>query len=421
MDKARRMKWLLAAAALGLTTGLWASGTLLEEQGALAAAQGTAFTAQANDPSALYFNLGGLAFQPTSVMVGGMVYHNHGQWSGPNGIGSSDPPTKNYGDGYFYFVYKIPEQPVALAFGVNAPHAIATEWTSNWPGAALAERTMDKAVYYTAALSFQLTPKWGLGFSLSNVRSELYQRTRLFFPAIPINKPPYTYTPAPGMAVANLDDYNGKSWGVGLLGKLNDHWQVGFQFHSKVLRSETGPVTFYRIPTKFQSLFPAYAEASLQLPLPNSYRAGVVYLAPKWSLEFDAGWVQWDIRNKTALFFNPPYGKAQNQVQPDNWKNAWKFMLGYQYKLTDRWLLNAGAFYDASAIPSQFVDPKLPDSNRIGVSGGVSYHRGPWAVDSFLMYVSLHNQNVPLTTPYVPGSYHDMYVGIGGFSVTYKF
>lgn len=109
---------------LGLTLDLqvFAGGFQINEQGAKAMGMGGAFTAQANDPSAIFFNPAGLGFQKgTKVMFGTTL------------IFPSTSSTKTkmksqiFYPSNFYGTYGM-DNGVSFGLGVYKPFGFGTEW-----------------------------------------------------------------------------------------------------------------------------------------------------------------------------------------------------------------------------------------------------------------------------------------------------
>ncbi len=417
------MKWnpgkiLLFLAIAGMTMGAWASGTLIEEQSARASYQAGAFVARADDPSAIFFNPAGLAFQSSGMMVGVNAIRETMEWDSKYGP-TSKGPTKYFYPGYAYVVYK-PDLPVTFGLGTYAPHALATEWGDNWPGAAIAERTIQRAIYITPSVAFKLNDKWAMGLNLNYVTSTLYLRQGIFFPAIPYSTPPLTRTLQPGIARLTGSGH-GWGWGLGVLGKLSNKWQVGFNFRDKVTIDYTGNVNFFRIPTSpdFRPLFPE-GGISTHITLPRAYNIGVAYIEKKWTLEGDITMVDWTTFNTLAIDFDNPGGKVHNTKEPVKWKKAAKYKLGFEYTLNQTWKVGAGIYYDRSAVPDRYASPILPDSNRWSAQTGFTYTACKLSVSTYIMNVRFDDKNVPSDAVYVPGTYKAN-AWLAGVSMSYKF
>jgi long-chain fatty acid transport protein len=213
----------------------------------------------------------------------------------------------------------------------------------------------------------------------------------------------------------------GTGWGVSVLGKLTDHWQLGLNYRSKVDIGYAGEVTFYNIPKNpdFTPLFPQ-TRAFADMTLPAVSTLGVAYRTKKWDVEVDATYQQWDVFKVLNIDFMPDSYRVEDKSTPQYWKNIWKIKVGFEYRLNDKWSYGLGYFYDQAPVPDEYAAPLLPDSNRNGFSGGLNWQGKKFGVQTYLLYLPFQDKHVPTTTPFVPGTYK-AYAILGGVSVTYKF
>jgi long-chain fatty acid transport protein len=407
--------WTLLVFSLGL--GAWASGTLVEEQGSRASAQGGAFVARADDASALFYNPAGLAFQQTSFMSGFSFINSHMKYDGP--AGNTVAPEKTYWPLYMYFNYRTPGA-VSFGVGMYAPHALATEWDADWAGSAIAKRTLQKAIYTTPTMSWRLGDKWAIGVTANFVHSTIYLRQSVFFPSIPYPVPPLNRTPDPAMGVLD-GTASGVGWGLGVLYKPSKHWQIGLNFRDRINMKYTGELKFYRIPTNpdFTPMFPR-TRAGGDIVLPRVYTLGAAYMADKWSLELDVTRQEWSVFETMALNFWPNHGQVQDKIVPQYWNDIYKYKVGFEYRWSKKWSYGLGYFYDESPVPDKYAAPLLPDSNRNGFTGGINWQGRKFGVQSYLMYLPFQTKHVPADTPFIPGTYK-AHAYLGGLSVSYKF
>jgi len=52
-----------------------------------------------------------------------------------------------------------------------------------------------------------------------------------------------------------------------------------------------------------------------------------------------------------------------------------------------------GALYDNNPQPTEAVGPLLPDSDRVGATFGVGFHKGPWIVDVAAFILHFKDRN----------------------------
>ncbi|MFZ4076811.1 MAG: OmpP1/FadL family transporter [Legionellaceae bacterium] len=66
-----------------------------------------------------------------------------------------------------------------------------------------------------------------------------------------------------------------------------------------------------------------------------------------------------------------------NATINENYRNTWRFALGANYKVMERWMLRAGAGYDQTPTVPAARDIRLPDVNRWALSVGTHYQARP--------------------------------------------
>src|SRR5436305_2917748 len=124
---------------LAMSSAAFGAGFGLFEQGAKATAMGGAFAATADDPSAIFYNVAGLAQQRhTDFMFGGTLINFANQFAGdPN-----DPFAAGATGSYKNHTFVVPNAyltvPVGsnITFGVGlmAPFGLHTDWADPWIG-----------------------------------------------------------------------------------------------------------------------------------------------------------------------------------------------------------------------------------------------------------------------------------------------
>src|SRR3990167_5437393 len=109
---------------------VWAQGTAGLNNptlGASALAQGNAFVARADDPSAIYFNPAGLTqLQRPQLSLGASFVLPFIEYHG-NGV-SEDMDTKINTIPNMYFASPIIENKLAAGIGINVPHGLQGKW-----------------------------------------------------------------------------------------------------------------------------------------------------------------------------------------------------------------------------------------------------------------------------------------------------
>ncbi|RMH09923.1 MAG: long-chain fatty acid transporter [Nitrospirae bacterium] len=393
--------WLSVTGLLGVALGsVVATGSLsrvhaeafrILDQSASATGQGAAFAAQADDPSAVYFNpagmtqLSGVQLTMGTLLIGGSIDYRSltgVQATGNFGGAVANPPpssvylTANLG------ALGVPSlQRVTLGIGVNAPFGNLTAYPPTTPFA---------TVLTSSALPL-LDIKPTMGVKVNDVL------------AVGAGLDIYTFSGLFGEGQVELQQLAGPEFATGalaLLGSPGDTIElngtdtaVGFNVGLLVtpLRNERGqPLVnlafVYRSHTTLAlkgllinrtqaTTFPASADVNLPQILTWGAAVWPIRTArSEWKVEVDVDYADWssfqnlDIRLANGLTL----------PKPRRWKGVPVVMVGTEY----RWLslrpdwqmaLRGGYVYSQTPVPTETFTPDLPDSNYHALSVGAGW------------------------------------------------
>ena len=116
------------------------AGFALMQQGTGPMGQGNAFVAQADDPSALFFNPAGISqLEGSQAYLGSTIIVPRLEYNGP---GNQDEKTvaKIFVTPQVYLTQQISPQ-IYFGFGVFSPFGLGTYWDGDWEGRYLATRS----------------------------------------------------------------------------------------------------------------------------------------------------------------------------------------------------------------------------------------------------------------------------------------
>jgi long-chain fatty acid transport protein len=403
----RRVPELWKTPALFLAIALIAStafpaGFSIFEQGAKATAMGGAFAAQADDPSAIFYNPAGLGFQRHySIMVGTTVISILKQdFRGANpypGVGTSAKGEHTtFFPSHLYLVVPVTER-VNFGFGVFTPFGLGVRWQNpeTFSGRFVAQNSVLRTFSFEPVFSFRATDTFsiaaGAEYRLSYVQLERNQA------AID----PFTNS-AVDVAHIKLKSDNAHAWGwnAGILWKPDPHFSVGLSYRSKMTIDYSGKAKFTQRPTgdpAFDALvateLPAGAiSTTTSIDFPAIVTTGVALKSPEHgcTLEFDADWMQWSqFRTLNILF---PNHEVPDVGRNEDWKDAWSYRVGFE-KTFHALALRAGFLYDQNPQPDKSVSPLLPDADRIGYSLGLGYNTERWGLDIADLYLPFHHRS----------------------------
>jgi long-chain fatty acid transport protein len=398
---------LLVLSALFIGT-IHAGGFQLNEHGARAMGMGGAFTAVADDPSAMYFNGAGLTqLYGWNFMVGTSFIAPNSEFRGiyPD-ITSYKTKAQTFVIPNGYATYSSGDWAVGLSF--NVPFGLGTEWPANWPGRYLALKTDVRAYTITGEGAYKimdnLSLSAGLEFSFATV-------------TITENTP---QAPFPGDALISLDGKDNSAFGYnfGILYKPISKLSLGASFHSQIKYNFTGTATTTGA-SQLASNFPAGA-ITAALTTPFNLTFGAAYeVIPELKVSADFQYVGWSSYDTLAIDF----ANVPRVASPRLYDNSYIVRLGGEYKLTSTLLIEAGIYYDHNPVKPQYLNPSLRDANRICPSIGVNYqvtsHFTAAASYLFIRSSELTVTNSQEGNPPFNGTYNS-YANIGSISLSYS-
>jgi long-chain fatty acid transport protein len=415
---------VLIGAIWGGTTASYAAGFKVSEQGAKAMGMANAFSAQADDPSALYYNPAGIAFLPgVQVNVGGVaVIVPQTEFTGttplsgnpPLGTGTSQVSERSKRDlvdiPTVYASYSLERLPLSFGFGINAIYPLAKSWDDSSVFRNQVQNVSIKPINFQPTIAYRFDEFHlgvAAGVDITNATVSLQRAVYSPAAAPTAPAPPFGAYELGALGLDGTDTALGYNFGV--------RWQprndliFGLAYRSEITLDITGDANFLATtPTGMGAIglpdtaaFPysrarATSTASTRITLPDSLDLAVAWLPTrKLTLEFDATRTGWSSFKQLEIHFDSPQFSAfNNQPEPRNWEDAWSYKFGGQYALTDRVDLRAGYSFDQTPVPDATVDPLLPDADRHSFAFGTGIHNSFVGLDLAFMWVHFVDRNV---------------------------
>jgi len=379
---------LLAVTALNIFPwSVHAAGFRILDQSASATGQASAFTAQADDASAVYYNpagmtqLRGVQLSLGTLLVGGSTSYTSTfpvtfgtTATGKLGNGVASPPPSN-----FYITANLKDLgltalgDLSAGFAVVAPFGTLYNWPNNGPfNTALTSQTLE-LLDFKPTLAYKLNDQLSVGLGMDiytflNFWGEGQAETKFNSPALVgfgINPPleingrdtalgfnaSFMYTPfrnADGKPLAN----------------------VGFVYRSQATLHLDG---------QFLANGGLVADASTTLVLPQVLTGGIALWPVRdkereWKLELDVDFTGWKSVRNTDVHLS----SGATIPVPRNWSNSLTIMLGTEYKFLQleqlpHWevALRGGYWFSQTPIPDATFSPGVPDANSNAISVGL--------------------------------------------------
>jgi len=411
----------LMATLAGTASLAMAAGLKVNEQGAKAMAMGNAFTAQADDPSALFYNPAGIAFlKGTQVSLGStIIYVPSTEFNGttalsgdaPNGVGNASVFEKAKNDIFIapamYATYAFEGTPLTLGFGINSIYPLAKSWDDS---SAFRNQIMNIAV---KPINFQPTA----AYLFENMNLAVAAGIDITHAIVTMQTNSYvagTNSDAYELGLMGLDGTaTDVGWNAGLKWKPLPSLSFGAAYRSEIALKIEGDANFlattatgYSImgmttgATSTYSRSRAVSTVSTTITLPASIGLGVAWQpTDKLTVEVDAEQTRWSsMKNLEFKFDSPQFANFNNKPKSLNWKDVWCYKLGGQYAWNKNLDLRAGYMFDKNPIPDSTLGPLLPDADRHSFSIGQGIHNEHFSLDLAYMWThfvdrTVHNQD----------------------------
>lgn len=417
---------LTALATVLLAANAHAAGFHLREQSA--AAQGNAFagaTAGAENNSYAYFNVAGLTRQKgTQLNIGGTYiapkaqaknvrYQNGDRGSDINNIvHAAVAPNMTYS-------HQIDDKKY-FGISMNVPYGMVTKYDQGWAGSDHGITSKVTSVTVTPMGAYKVNDKLSLGAGLQMQ----YMKAKLTNTARPLAEYGNT-TPIKSKISGDTFDIG---YQLGAMYEFDDDTRVGLGYRSQVKHKLKGEIE------ADTSIFgPAGAivnpmlnqDISARLTTPDMLSLGVFHqVNDKWALMAEYQRVFWS--SFDYLTINGEDSKTQLSNVKEKWRDTNFYSVGANYKIDNQWTWRLGLAYDQSAVTYEHRTPRIPDSDRLWYSTGLSYkYNDKLTFDLAYTYIYAHKAKMDTAVTGNSGAHASAdftnSVQLFGFSLNYNF
>lgn len=163
-------------------------------------------------------------------------------------------------------------------------------------------------------------------------------------------------------------------WNAAANYAFDDKNEIGVVYRSRIKHSMEADFNAYNFMGTGKTVSgDAYGEVTL----PDSWHIGYNHkFNDKTRVELNAVRTNWSTYD--ALNINvsgtgvPSFDRVH--ASPKNWEDGWRYAIGVEHKLSDKYTLMAGFAYDESSIPYDGGDFMVPTGNRKTYSIGARYN-----------------------------------------------
>jgi long-chain fatty acid transport protein len=387
-------------------TPAFPSGFQVMTQGAKATGMGLAFAGVADDPSAIFYNPAGIAWQEHFSGQGGFTilgrfpsdFTGADPYPGVGNNGSIDD-TQQFLVPHFYVVVPLTTE-LNFGLGIDAPYGLGLRWNNpntSWPGRFISQNAVIKTTDLNPNFSYKLFPE------LSIAAGADYRFSGLELDRNSAATNPFTQSlvdVAHTKLKSDLMDNGGWGYNVAVMWKPIPTIGVGASYRSKITVNYDGTATISPRPTG-DPIFDALVATQVpfgehpvatQIVFPASLNAGVgIGFGGDWTVSLEADWTEWSSFQALNIAF--PDGSVPDIDRATAWTDSWAYRVGLEKKFGE-WALRAGYYYDNTPQPTKDVGPILSDSDRNVYTFGIGYNTPHVGLDLGAAYIAFKKRDV---------------------------
>ncbi len=377
MNARNRFIVIGVVALLFISTFTWGAGFKIPEQGTKAMGMGLAWTAQASDPSAIYFNPAGVArLKGQQLLLGGTsILADGSEFAGTvKGVGPTDESGRDqfFVTPLFYYTYQANDR-VVVGVGVNSPVGLSRTYDVNKLVRFSLQHVKLQTIIITPTIGIKLNDTIAIGFGAAFMHgfAELDQQVS-------------------SIADFHLDgEGNTYGWNAGILITPGDIVRFGVSFRSGYNLDIRGDGV---LSTPFGK---SKAQGFTMIKMGDIINAGLaLHLAPV-TVEFDYDYTNWSVFRNLDIILSNDVGIGTTIIpKPKNWNNAAAYRLGARYDFSPKCYGSAGIFYDETPVPAATLGAELPDADRVGYTLGGGCNWGKISLDVAYLFMNYNDRSI---------------------------
>jgi len=389
---------------------------------------GGALVAQADDPSAIFFNPAGITqLDRTNVYLGVSLIFAGTKFAGVDpspGFGVEDETkTMLFTPINAYITHTI-RPGLAVGIGVFNPYGLGQDWenASTFSGRHIANEVDLKTfnINPTVAWSPSRYFSVGAGLQLLYAQVKLHQFIQRWDP---------NGSGLLDVGTLELTGDNGLDFGfnIGVRVVPDERFVIGATFRNQVTAEvDDGEADFTQVSSGNAALdaavaaqFPADQQARTKVKLPwLASIAGAYTGLERWVFEVDFNITGWEEFEQLAFSFEDP---TLDTVRPQDYETKLSIRSGAGYDLTEDIQVRGGYYYDPTPQPEKAMSPLLADQDRHGITAGLGYARSSWTVDVFGLYIFTDERdNEGTSLDNFDGTYAT-FANLVGINIGYRF
>ncbi len=418
---------LFCALALFLTGGRICSGAgfALYEGSARGNALGGAVVGMADDPSAVFYNPAGITQLPGIQTMAGATFILPAS-DIVTTSGGARTRTESVDNVWFpphlYLTGQVTDS-LWLGFGSFSQFGLGTEFDQNWPGRYNSYKAFIESVTINPNVVYKVNNQLSVAAGLDIIYFDI-ELDRKIDP-LGLNNPAFD------VDRQLKGDAFGYGFNLAVHYKPLDWLSMGVSYRSQAKVDVEGTSDFTKpaalAASPALSRFFNDTDASGSIILPDMLFMGIAFKPiDRLSMEVGATWTRWSLYNTLSIDYEiDPMGSGRPAAYGSikDWRDAWRFQIGAEYRLLD-WLdLRGGYTYDETPDPNARVDYLVPANDRHLFALGSGAHWGNWTFDLSYTYLHIVERHVSArpADSVLESDFENGHAHLIGASVGYKF
>mgnify|MGYP004694202013 CR=1 FL=1 len=209
-------------------------------------------------------------------------------------------------------------------------------------------------------------------------------------------------------------------WNAAANYTFDDKNEIGVVYRSRITHSlEADAKAYSRIPE-----LNGKANAYGVVTLPDSWDIGYNHkFDKKTRLELKATRTNWSTYDALNVYFDKPVFNQPNALSDKNWENGWRYAIGLEHNMSDKYAVMAGFAFDESSIPYDGGDFMVPTGLRRTYSIGARYNDKKQTVAVALGWMDVGSLDFAghATDAYKSAHAYDSFTKIASISYQRKF
>lgn len=434
MNKNMTLRLIPALLAVAFSGAASASGfQLLGEQSASGLGNASAGSAAvAENASTIFYNPAGMTqLRDREVSFGGTLVRTNFEFNNngsviPGVLGAAGDGGNGGNLGFVpnaYMSWAL-NKDWYVGLGIGAPFGLKTDYDQPWKGGAQSDKFDLKTININPSIAWRATEWMSLGAGVSWQKVDAkYVRAAAALPTNLAATPPVISSGYAGSTVTlDLDD-SAWGWNVGALFNIGTATKVGVSYRSTIKYETTGNIGIGGDGTPITAATATglvasgrASDASASIKMPDTFILSATHqLNNQWELLGDISWTGWSSIPKVDIMrTSGPLNGQEAQVLDTEFRDAWRFAVGANYKIDDAWKIRMGLAYDQTPVKGASTRlTSLPDNNRVWFSAGFQWKPSKesaldvGAAYLYLQDADINNNQLAQGRGWVKGSYDD--------------